>query len=169
IIRMVTTETADEKNWQQLPIQRQFISHVTQFMQALGMKDEHMLKQTIQQSFEQASSMQGQQIESESIKSMLLQLSNSQNTISAERIQHMLHFIKGMQLQSVQESNQFLHAAMQVPGEKLGLNEDMYMQFEGQKKDDDTIDPDYCRILFDLHLEKIDQTIIDRHVQKIII
>jgi len=169
IIRMVTTETADEKNWQQLPIQRQFISHVTQFMQALGMKDEHMLKQTIQQSFEQASSMQGQQIESESIKSMLLQLSNSQNTIGAERIQHMLYFINGMQLQSVQESNQFLHAAMQVPGEKLGLNEDMYMQFEGQKTADDTIDPDYCRILFVLHLEKIDQTIIDMHVQKRII
>lgn len=169
IIRLVTRETAEDKAWQQLPIQKQFISHVSQFMQSLGVKDEYMLKQSIQQAFDQGMPINNNRADAESMKSMLIQLSNSQNTIGAERIQHMLHFINGMQLQSVQESNQFVHAAMQVPGEKLGLNEDIYMQFEGQKTEDDTIDPDYCRILFVLHLENIDETIIDMHVQKRII
>src|SRR5699024_2641449 len=81
----------------------------------------------------------------------------------------LLHFISGMQMQSITEINNALQASFMLPGEKLSLNQDVYMQFEGKKDNNGNIDSDFCRILFVLELEKMNETMIDMQIQKRII
>src|SRR5688500_6197126 len=67
------------------------------------------------------------------------------------------------------EINNALQASCMLPGEKLSLNQDVYMQFEGKKDKNGNIDSDFCRILFVLELEKMNETMIDMQIQKRII
>src|SRR5699024_5114810 len=100
------------------------------------------------------------------IKSYLLQIVQDGNSEISEKAQPLLHMINGLQLQSVQESSHFLLASLQMPGKKFALNNDLHLQFEGRKTKDGTLDPDFCRILFILHLQRLEETIIDMQVQK---
>src|SRR5699024_3997090 len=70
----------------------------------------------------------------QTMKGLLLQLTQ-QNDSLGERAQHVLHFINGLQLQSVHETSHFIQASLQVPGEKIGLNNDLFMEFESKKTD----------------------------------
>jgi len=103
------------------------------------------------------------------LKQTLLQMVQQQLPMDQERIQQLLHFINGLQLQSVEETNHFIYGNFVLPGDKLQLNSDLYMQFQSKKTKDDTIDPNHCRILFFLHLEALDHTIVDMAVQDRII
>lgn len=102
----------------------------------------------------------------QTIKGMLLQLVHQSDPALTERAQQALHFINGLQLNSVHETSHFIQAALQIPGEPLNLNGDLYMDFESKKTEDGQIDPDYCRILFFLNLNALQDTVIDMHVQK---
>ena len=105
---------------------------------------------------------------SASIKSMLIQLIQEQHVLT-DRMQPLLHFINGMQMQSVVDSNNLLQASFMLPGDKLLLNQDIFLQFEGKKNEEGKIDADFCRILFVLDLANLKETMIDMHVQKRII
>src|SRR5699024_1622418 len=78
----------------------------------------------------------------------------------------MIHFINGLQIQSVTEANQFIHASLQLPGGPLGLAKDMELEFSGKQKEDGTIDTDFCKIVFYLDLQALETTVIDMNVQK---
>lgn len=149
-------------------VQKQFLSHVSQYMQSIGISEEHGLKTQLAQVMEQTNIIPDIR-QADSVKSLLVQMIQQDGNVSGERVQQMIHFINGMQLQSVQESNNFMHAALQIPGDKLGLNDDIFMQFEGKKDENGQINPDHCRILFVLNLQNLRETIIDMHVQKRII
>src|SRR5699024_8654673 len=73
-----------------------------------------------------------------------------------------------LQLQTRAENN-LLHAHLQLPGEKIGLPDDLFIKFEGRKTKDDKIDTEFCRILFFLNLHHIEETIIDMNIQKRVI
>ncbi|MFC2950126.1 hypothetical protein [Virgibacillus sediminis] len=134
-------------------IKEQFISHLQQTIKAIGLDYEYSLAQ-------------GR--DTESIKSMLLSIQQSgQNTgMRKDSLQQLLHYITGMQLESVVENGPFIHSQLQVPAEKLGLKNDINLHFEGRRKKDGEIDPDHCRVLFQLELEHLKQTMIDIHIQK---
>lgn len=151
------------------PVQKQFLSHISQYFQSIGISDENILKSQIANTMEMGNISDLENKLPHTVKSLLLQMIQQDSTGTSERIQQILHFINGMQLQSVQESNNLLHASLQIPGEKLALNEDMYLQFEGRKTDDGKIDPDFCRILFVLDLQNLKTTVVDMHVQKRIV
>ncbi|WP_337019457.1 hypothetical protein [Oceanobacillus massiliensis] len=104
--------------------------------------------------------------ENQSIKSMLIQFVQQGEGVMGDKAAQLTHFINGMQLNSVNESANFIQAALQVPAEKLGLKQDMELEFESRKTADGKIDPDYCRILFYLDLEQLKETVIDMHIQK---
>lgn len=146
----------------QQPIQQQFLNHVANVVQSLGLNVEHELVQSLQ--------IESPQIleQTQTIKSLLLHMIQQTGTTN-ENVQQLLHFINGLQLQSLTESNQLLHAQFLLPGSKLGLNQDMFIQFESNKNNNDTIDTDYCRIFFVLDLQSIQETMIDMHVQKRIV
>ncbi|PAV29984.1 hypothetical protein CIL05_08895 [Virgibacillus profundi] len=100
------------------------------------------------------------------IKAMLMQLIQQSEGVIPERSQQLLHFINGMQIQSVNETNNFIQANLQIPGERLGLSNDFELEFEGRKMENGEINPDYCRILFYLDLANLNKTVIDMKIQK---
>lgn len=131
----------------------QFLQQINQVLQNTGLSYENTIATQLNEN-------------NQSIKSMILQLvQHSEGTIQ-EKAGQLLTVINGMQLNSVNESANFIQAAIQIPAEKLGLAEDMELEFESRKTDDGKIDPDYCRILFYLNLEHLKQTVIDMNIQK---
>ncbi|PKR78605.1 hypothetical protein CEY16_02285 [Halalkalibacillus sediminis] len=64
--------------------------------------------------------------------------------------------------ESVKESIQF---STQLPKELFGLNEDLWMDFEGQKEKDGSIHPRQCRVMFYLDLPQLQETVIDMQVR----
>src|SRR5699024_12050223 len=99
-----------------------------------------------------------------SIRSMLMNMVQGQEGNRAQAA--LLHFINGMQMQSITEINNALQASFMLPGEKLSLKQDVYMQAKGKKDKNGDIDSDICRILFVLELEKMNETMIDMQIQK---
>ncbi|MBP1968118.1 hypothetical protein J2Z83_000210 [Virgibacillus natechei] len=133
----------------------QFLTQVNQTLLFTGLSYENQLaNDNIQQ-------------QSVTVKGMLMQLfQQSESALSHDRSQQLLHFINGMQLQSVNESAHLLQANLQIPGERLGLPKDLELNFEGRKTEKGEINPDHCRILFYLDLTHLKKTVIDMNVQK---
>ncbi|UJL47921.1 hypothetical protein KFZ58_08755 [Virgibacillus sp. NKC19-16] len=106
------------------------------------------------------------QQQSVTIKAMLMQLLHEGDGALHGRPQQLLHFINGMQLQSVNEFHNYLKAHLVIPGARLGIANDLELDFEGGKTESGEINPDYCRILFYLDLSNLNKTIIDMNIQK---
>lgn len=136
----------------------EFIQQIQQMLMTVGLNYEHQL-------------LSNELSEDHpTLKQALLQLIQQTDLpINQERAQQLLHFINGLQIQSIEESTHFMYANLTIPGESLNLNKDLYMQFQSKKTDDQTINPNHCRILFLLHLQRLDETIIDMNVQDRII
>ncbi|TFJ94650.1 hypothetical protein [Lentibacillus salicampi] len=132
----------------------QFLSQIQQVLQSTGLNYENQLA---------ANRFHEQQT---TIKSLLLQLMQQSDSAVHERSQQFLHFLNGMQIQSVNETAGGIQANLQMPGQKLGLPDDVQMEFFGHKTKDGTISPDSCRVLFHLNLARLKETVIDMHVQK---
>ncbi len=131
-----------------------FLSHMRSVLQQTGTTYENQLANNLVQS------------QSNTIKSILLQLVQKGGGIVHERSQKLLHFLNGLQIQSVNETPTFIQASLQLPGNKIGLRKDIDMEFEGNKTKEGKIDPDFCRILFYLDLANLKETIVDMHIQK---
>lgn len=144
----------------------QFLSHVQRYMQTIGFGDEYQLRHHFQETLEQITQDRHQ---AQSVKMMLQQLVGQEQGTIREAAQPLLQLINGMQMQMIVETNNILQATIPIPGNKFALPKDMLMQFEGQKTSDGKISPDYCRILFMLELQHLQETMIDMHVQKRVI
>ena len=144
-----------------------FLSYVQQFIQSIGMLDEHHLRLKVEQLL--ANRVDQLVKQTQTVKTLLMNLLQDGNSTVNEKIQPLIHFINGLQLQSVYESQNMIHATLQLPGEKFALPKDLFFQFEGKKNEDGTLDADHCRILFVLHLQNISETVIDMFVQKRIV
>ncbi|MFC4023168.1 hypothetical protein ACFOUV_04960 [Oceanobacillus longus] len=131
----------------------QFSQQINQVLKYMGLSYENQLSTNLKE-------------ENQSIKSMLLQLGQMSDGPLQEKAGQLIHYINGMQINSVSESANFIQASLQIPAEKWGLNKDMELEFESRKTADGKIDPDYCRILFYLDLEHLKQTVIDMNIQK---
>lgn len=164
---MATSEARVSENQtssMQQSVSVQFMNHLQNYMQLIGLNDEYELKMNMEQP------MQMEAMKSEpSIKAMLLGMIQGQEHGVGNRAQALVHLINGMQMQTVTEVNNVLQASFMLPGEKLALNQDVYMQFEGRKDKSGKIDPDFCRILFVLDLANMKETMIDMNVQKRIV
>lgn len=105
----------------------------------------------------------------QSLKSTVLQaMQDGSSSQLTEKLQTVLHHLNGMAL-NVQENDQLLQMNLQLPGDWFGLEQDLFMDMEGKKNDNDEIDPDYCHILFYLELGSLKETVIDMRVQKRIV
>ncbi|MBR3121598.1 hypothetical protein [Oceanobacillus profundus] len=130
----------------------QFMLQLQQVLTYTGLNYEHQLAQ--------------KNLEQQSLKSLLLQYVQQSDGTAHEKAGQLLHFINGMQLNSINESDSVIQASLQIPAEKLGLVNDLELEFESRKTEDGKVNPDYCRILFYLDLHGLKQTIIDMHIQK---
>lgn len=136
------------------PPKEQFLKHLQNVLQFTGLNYENQLgKDMVQQ-------------QSNTVKSMLLQMLQQSDGTMQDRSQQLLHLINGLQIQSVNDSPNVMQASLQVPGERLGLPDDMQLEFEGKKTEDGKINPDFCRVVFYLDLANLKETVIDMNIQK---
>lgn len=156
-----------ESNQLHTLMKTRFLSYVQQFIQSIGMLDEHHIKVNVERLLANRVDQPFQQ--TQTVKTLLMNLLQDGNSTVNEKIQPMIHFINGLQLQSVYESQNMIQAMLQLPGEKFALPKDLFFQFEGKKNEDGTLDADHCRILFMLQLQNISETVIDMFVQKRIV
>lgn len=99
------------------------------------------------------------------LKGLLLQASHtSTSSVIMEKIDTMIQTINGMQLSAVQQNENYLQFSMQLPGGQYSQNKDILLNFESKKTKTGEIDPSYCRILFYLSLERIEETIVDMNI-----
>lgn len=154
ILRLART-TMEQENFLELSTKEKFIEHIRQSYTMLGLDYEHRLAtEKVPSNLQQT------------IKGLLLQLIGGQEYISQDQYSRLLNVIQGVQIQSVNDTATFVQAALQLPAERLGLVNDLALEFEGKKNEDGEIDPDYCRIIFYLELEKLKETVIDVNIQQ---
>lgn len=107
-----------------------------------------------------------EELPQQNIKLVLLNLLkksvDSEMNIKGEKL---LHYLNGMKIVSVNNFESYLHIHFKIPGEGLRLTQDIELHFESRKKENNQIDPDYCRILLFLDLKNIHDTIVDMNIQ----
>ncbi|RKQ37468.1 hypothetical protein [Oceanobacillus halophilus] len=135
---------ADPKN--------QFIQHVQKYFQFAGLDFEYRLFNQLNQR--------------KTIKSLLLEYIVKKDGSTHETALKLLQYLNGVQLQSINETDNFIHFNIQIPGEKIGLTKDFTMQFKSRKRKNGEMNSDYCRIYFFLELAHLKETTIEMHIQQ---
>jgi hypothetical protein len=82
-----------------------------------------------------------------------------------KELEPLLNRLTGMQLISQDSIGSMMQMVLQLPfffGEKQS---DITLQWSGRKTKTGQIDPDFCRVLFHLELQSLEQTVIDMQVQ----
>lgn len=130
-----------------------FLTHIQRVLNQLGIAYEHELVENMTQ-----------QEHDMTIKSLLMQIIFQPNGRNHEQAQQLLHFLNGLQLESIQETTHLIQANLQIPGDRIGLNDDLFLEFESKKTPEGKINPDYCRIVFYLDLAYLKQTVIDMSI-----
>lgn len=154
-VEQILATISEQEPFHILPPQEKFLGQIRQMLQYSGLTDENLLAQDI---------VAGQS--NQTVKSMLIQMIQQDDGVGNERVQQLLHHINGLQLQSVQEVGSFIQANLVIPGEKLALNNDLFIEFESKKTEGGKINPEFCRILFYLDLANLQEAIIDMQIQK---
>nr|WP_295973834.1 hypothetical protein [uncultured Bacillus sp.] len=110
-----------------------------------------------------------QEMNREAFKPLLLDFLKEEPTGAVkEAAEKVLNKITGIQLLG-QDSGPIQQIALQLPimlGQKAV---DLIMQWSGKKQENGQIDPAYCRVLFYIELEHLQETIVDMQVQNRVI
>ncbi|WP_277673402.1 hypothetical protein [Piscibacillus halophilus] len=101
-----------------------------------------------------------------SIQSLLKVVNNQLgHTSVTEPIQQLNQVLNAMHLSNHELTRDLMTFTTQLPKEALGLNQDLFMEFEGKKQNDGKLASNQCRVIFYLDMPNLNQTIIDMHVQ----
>lgn len=99
------------------------------------------------------------------LKALLLRVINEESSGNVKGdAEQLLHKITGIQLLS-QETLPLTNFVLQVPLSFWEKKTDLTVQWSGRKKENGEIDPAYCRVLFYLELEYLNEVIVDMHIQ----
>jgi hypothetical protein len=105
----------------------------------------------------------------ESLKALLLTVMSELGANGSKELEPILHRLTGIQLLAHESNGPLQQLYIQFPlslGNKLS---DVILQWSGRKKENGQIDPSFCRILFYIDLENINETVIDMQVQNRVI
>lgn len=134
-------------------------SKLKEFMSALGLSYEKQLSQAF------SGLTKDVQLQTDTMKPQLMQLLAEQPEPTVrEAAEKLLNKITGFQVLS-QESGPMQQLIVQFPILMGSAMNEVTMQWSGQKKEDGSIDADFCRVLFYLKLAHISDTIVDLQVQ----
>lgn len=129
------------------------------FLSSLGLSYERQLAEAFKGSFE------GNLQPAESLKQHLIHLLAQHPPRAVnEAAEQLLNKITGFQLLS-QEAGPIQQLILQIPFILSGKMSELTVQWSGQKTEEGKISADFCRVLFYLKLEHLDDTIIDMQVQ----
>ncbi|MEK3886993.1 hypothetical protein [Bacillus sp. FSL K6-3431] len=162
VIQALTTNEQDVLRQLAIQSERQYsgefaLKQLTQSMQRLGLfyeseilLDDSSRSQTV-----------------ESLKPLLvkyIQESHTVNSRSRDNAEQLLMRFNGQQLLSI-ENGPVQQILYEIPL-KLGKYEtEMTLQWEGNRTAEGQIDPNFCRILFYLELENLNETVVEMQVQ----
>lgn len=129
------------------------------FLTALGLSYEHQVGEVLKDP------ENGKVQMSDTLKSLLLRLLNENPSQSVrDAAEPLLNKLTGFQLLS-QEAGPIQQLVVQIPIMMGGKSNELMMQWSGKKTEDGKIDADFCRVLFYLKLEHLNDTIVDMQVQ----
>lgn len=138
---------------------KQVADHLRNLVAKLGLDYESRILQFIKE----GNQLDGQKLEV--LKATLIQFLNGESpSLLKDAAEQILHKITGIQLQS-QESGPIQQYVVQIPLSFWDKTTDLTIQWNGRKKENGQIDPDYCRILFYLELEYLNEIIVDLQIQ----
>lgn len=101
----------------------------------------------------------------ENVKSLLIQLLNEDIPAKVkDSAEALLNRLTGIQLMS-SDTTPVHQIVMQIPLVLMNKQTDLTIQWNGRKDANGKIDPSYCRVLFYLDLEHMNETIIDMQIQ----
>lgn len=100
----------------------------------------------------------------QSLKSLLMKAMMELGE-NGKELEPLLNRLTGMQLISQDSVGPMLQMVLQLPFSFGGKQSDITLQWSGRKTNTGQIDPEYCRILFHLDLQSLEQTVIDMQVQ----
>ncbi|MGS2776831.1 hypothetical protein ACVBAX_05580 [Robertmurraya sp. GLU-23] len=101
----------------------------------------------------------------ENVKSLLIQLLNEDiPTKVKDSAEALLNRLTGIQLMS-SDTTPVQQIVIQIPLALMNKQTDLTIQWNGRKDANGKIDPSYCRVLFYLDLENMNETIIDMQIQ----
>ena len=134
-------------------------TRIKQFLSALGLSYEQQLSEVLKDG------EIGKAQLSETLKSLVLRLLNENPPPAVkEAAELVLNKLTGFQLLS-QEAGPIQQLVVQIPFMLGGKTNELTMQWSGKKTEDGKIDADFCRVLFYLKLEHLDDVIVDMQVQ----
>lgn len=139
------------------------VQYLKDMMKQMGLSHEQEFVQFLKHGQE------GGEMNRDSLKSLLINfLAENPAGLIKETAEKVLHKITGFQLLG-QESGPIGQIAFQLPimlGQKAV---DLTMQWSGRKQKNGKIDPAYCRVLFYIELEYLQETVVDMQVQNHVI
>ncbi|RSD28040.1 hypothetical protein [Mesobacillus subterraneus] len=134
-------------------------ARVKGFLAALGLSYESQLTEAFKDTAEGKLQIQ------DALKPQVLRLLNDNPPPAVrEAAEQLLNKLTGFQLLS-QEAGPIQQLVVQVPFMMGGKLSEMTMQWSGKKTEDGKIDADFCRVLFYLKLQHLDDTVVDMQVQ----
>ncbi|WP_053219685.1 hypothetical protein [Virgibacillus senegalensis] len=105
-------------------------------------------------------------IKEQTLKSIVLQAISESGNGGNEKLNSLLHYLNGVQLTHHQETVNTVQFHLMLPGDHIGVKNDIQIDFEGNKDEEGKINPDFCHVVFYLDLEKMKETVIDMQIQK---
>lgn len=138
-------------------------THLKDLVKLLGLQFEHALAN--------ATSLKSSGLDEQvaTLKPLLLQLLQEQQpTAVKELAEQIVNRITAQQM-SVQENGPLQNMLLTFPFQLGSHQTDVTLEWSGRKKKDGTIDANYCRVVFYLDLERLQETVIDMQVQNRVI
>jgi hypothetical protein len=111
----------------------------------------------------------GYEIHGQTLKEHLIGLSQHHPVSDIRQLADDIVLKMNHQVLQSQDHSPFLTIVQQFPLYLFGQNTDITLQWTGKEKEKGVIDGDYCRVLFYLNLEGINETLIDMQVQNRVI
>lgn len=132
---------------------------IKKFLSVLGLSYEYQLSEVLKDG------ETGKAQVSETLKSLVLRLLNENPPPAVkDASEQLLNKLTGFQLLS-QEVGPIQQLVVQIPFVLGGKTNELTMQWSGKKTSDGKIDADFCRVLFYLKLEHLNDLIVDMQVQ----
>jgi hypothetical protein len=175
-------------NWLQLPTtslakeERQVLQHVLQsttkfqnehqtagthlktIMTMLGLQYEHDMRRMFQGEYIRDS------LQSDRLKAQLMIIQQQDLPLNIkEQVNQLLSHLTGQQLLLHEQNGSFHQILFQLPVSLGNYQTELTMQWEGKKKETGELDSSYCRVLFYLTLERLQETVVDMQIQNRIV
>ncbi|WP_335870700.1 hypothetical protein [Bacillus sp. 2205SS5-2] len=139
---------------------RQLTQQIQHQFSRLGFNYEHFLQTINRENLQEINHL---------LKPLLVALLTEDVSSESKNIaSEILHKLNGQNLLS-QPLQGMQHIIFSIPLDFIGLSHDLTLQWTGKQKKDGSIDADFCRVVFHLQLETLNEMIIDMNVQNRIV